>query len=57
MFGELHTALRRQLFDNIGGVGAAIALAELPASPVLKPGANPAELLGLQSDRRVLTAA
>jgi len=49
MFGELHNALRRQLFDNIGGVGAAIPLAELPASPLLKPGTNPAELLGLQS--------
>jgi len=49
IFGELHNALRRQLFDNLNTVGAAIPLAQLPASPLLKPGADPAELLGLQS--------
>jgi choline dehydrogenase-like flavoprotein len=49
MFGELHNALRQQLFDNVGSISAAIPLAELPSSPLLKPGADPAELLGLSS--------
>jgi hypothetical protein len=49
IFGELHNALRRQLFDNLGSVGAAIPLATLPPSPLLQPGADPAELLGLGS--------
>lgn len=49
IFGELQNALRKQLFDNIGTVGAAIPLNELPASPLLKPGADPAQLLGLGS--------
>jgi Choline dehydrogenase and related flavoproteins len=49
IFGELHNALRKQLFDNFGSVGAAIPLNELPPSPLLKPGADPAQLLGLGS--------
>ncbi len=49
IFGELHTALRRRLFDKLGTVAAAIPLADLPASPLLKPGADPAQLLGLTS--------
>jgi choline dehydrogenase-like flavoprotein len=49
IFGELQNALRRQLFDNLGTVPAAIALAALPPSPLLKPGADPAQLLGLSS--------
>ena len=49
IFGELQNALRKQLFDNVGTVGAAIPLNELPASPLLKPGADPAQLLGLGS--------
>lgn len=49
IFGELHNALRRQLFDNLGSVGATIPLNQLPPSPLLKPGANPAQLLGLTS--------
>jgi choline dehydrogenase-like flavoprotein len=47
IFGELHEALRKQLFDEIGTVAAAIPLDELPTSPLLKPGADPAQLLGL----------
>jgi hypothetical protein len=46
IFGELHSALRRRLFDQLGTVGSAIQLATLPPSPLLKPGANPAQLLG-----------
>lgn len=49
IFGELHYALRRQLFGNLGTVGAAIPLNQLPPSPLLKPGANLAQLLGLTS--------
>lgn len=49
IFGELHTALRRRLFDQLGTVADAIPLAELPPSPLLKPGADPAQLLGLTS--------
>lgn len=49
IFGELHNALRKQLFDNLGSVGAAIPLNELPPSALLKPGADPAQLLGLNS--------
>ncbi len=49
IFGELQNALRRQLFDNLATVPAAIALATLPPSPLLKPGADPAQLLGLSS--------
>jgi len=47
--GELHTALRQQLFDNLSSVGAAIPLGQLPVSPLLKPGDDPAELLDLKS--------
>ena len=46
---RIHNALRKQLFDNLGSVGAAIRLNELPASALLKPGADPAQLLGLDS--------
>src|SRR4051794_12804638 len=49
IFGELQNALRRQLFDNLATVPAAIPLATLPPSPLLKPGADPAQLLGLSS--------
>jgi hypothetical protein len=49
IFGELQNALRRQLFDNLSTVPAAIPLATLPPSPLLKPGADPAQLLGLSS--------
>ena len=49
MFGELHNALRQQLFDNLSTVGTAIPLDELPPSPLLTPGAHPAQLLGLES--------
>jgi len=47
IFGELHRVLRRQLFDAIGSVKDVMALPSLPPSPVLKPGADPLELLGL----------
>jgi Domain of Unknown Function (DUF1080)/GMC oxidoreductase len=49
IFGELHHALRRRLFDNIGTIKDAMPLASLPPSPVLKPGADPLRLLGLDS--------
>ena len=49
IFGELHNALRRHLFDNLGTVDAAIPLASLPPSPLLKPGVTPEQLLGLTS--------
>jgi len=49
IFGELQNVLRRQLFDNLGTVAAAIPLAELPPSPLMHPGADPAQLLGLTS--------
>ncbi len=49
IFGELHHALRKRLFDNLGTVGAAIPLGQLPPSPLLKPGVDPAQLLGLDS--------
>jgi choline dehydrogenase-like flavoprotein len=47
IFGDLHTALRRQLFDGLGTIGEAIPLGNLPPSPLLKPGADLARLLGL----------
>jgi choline dehydrogenase-like flavoprotein len=47
IFGELHHALRQRLFDTLGTVGSVIPLADLPPSPLLKPGADPADLLGL----------
>src|SRR6185437_799932 len=49
IFGDLQNALRRRLFDNLGTVGFAMQLAALPPSPLLKPGASPADLLGLTS--------
>ncbi|MFK4536310.1 choline dehydrogenase-like flavoprotein [Bradyrhizobium ottawaense] len=49
IFGELQNALRRQLFDNLSSVPGAITLDALPPSPLLKPGADPAQLLGLSS--------
>jgi hypothetical protein len=49
IFGELQNALRRQLFDNLGTVPAAVPLAALPPSPLLKPGADAAQLFGLSS--------
>ncbi len=45
IFGELHTALRQRLFDNLGAVTAAIPLNELPPSPLLKGGEQQADLL------------
>ena len=49
IFGELHNALRKRLFDKLNTVPAAIPLSTLPPSPLLKPGAAPADLLGLDS--------
>jgi hypothetical protein len=49
IFGELQNALRRQLFDSLSSVPGASALDALPPSPLLKPGADPAQLLGLTS--------
>lgn len=49
IFGELQNALRARLFDKIGAVSRAIQLNDLPPSPLLKPGADPAQLLGLTS--------
>jgi hypothetical protein len=47
MFGELHHAMRKQLFDNLDAVDSAIPLDELPRSPLLKPAADLTQLLGL----------
>jgi len=47
IFGELQNALRRRLFDQLGTIATAIPLSQLPPSPVLKPGADLAQLLGL----------
>ncbi|MDA9496067.1 family 16 glycoside hydrolase [Bradyrhizobium sp. CCBAU 11357] len=47
--GELQNALRRQLFDNLSTVPGAFSLSALPPSPLLKPGADPLQLLGLAS--------
>src|SRR3954470_21939727 len=50
IFGELHTVLRRRLFDGLaGGVKDVMTLPTLPASSLMKPGANPLDLLGLSS--------
>src|SRR6476469_9210641 len=49
IFGELQNALRMQLFDNLATVPAAIPLSTMPRPPLLKPGADPAQLLGLSS--------
>ena len=47
--GELQNGLRRQLFDNLAGVPDVFSLDALPPSPLLKPGSDPAQLLGLTS--------
>ena len=47
--GELQNGLRRQLFDNLAGVADVFPLNALPPSPLLKPGSDPAQLLGLTS--------
>ena len=47
--GELQNGLRRQLFDNLAGVANVFSLNALPPSPLLKPGSDPAQLLGLTS--------
>lgn len=47
IFGELHNAIRRRLFDQLNTVVGAIPLGTLPVSPLLKPGANLLQLLGL----------
>jgi choline dehydrogenase-like flavoprotein len=47
IFGELHSTLRKQLADGLGRVGAAIQLAQLPPSPLLKGGEQRADLLHL----------
>src|SRR3954471_17547987 len=49
IFGELQNALRRRLFDSLSSVPGAFALDALPPSPLLKSGADPAQLLGLSS--------
>lgn len=45
IFGELHRAMRQQLADGLPGVGAAIPLNALPASPLVGAAATRAELL------------
>ena len=52
IFGELHNALRQQLFDNLARSARRFRWPRLPPSPLLKPGADPAELLGLELDGR-----
>jgi choline dehydrogenase-like flavoprotein len=47
--GELQNGLRRQLFDNLASVPNVFSLDALPPSPLLKPGSDPAQLLGLTS--------
>lgn len=47
IFGELQIALRRQLAGGLAGAGAAIPLAALPPSPLLKGGEQRADLLRL----------
>jgi hypothetical protein len=47
--GELQNGLRRQLFDNLATVPDVFSLDTLPPSPLLKPGSDPAKLLGLTS--------
>jgi choline dehydrogenase-like flavoprotein len=49
IFGELQNALRQRLFENVDAISDVIALKDLPPSPLLKPGADPAQLLGLPS--------
>jgi choline dehydrogenase-like flavoprotein len=47
IFGDLHNGLRQRLFDNLGGVPAAIPLNQLPPSPLLKGGEQQSDLLDL----------
>src|SRR3954470_12516667 len=47
IFGELQNALRMRLFDTLGTVADTMPHAALPPSPLMKPGADPAALLGL----------
>src|SRR6266545_2197188 len=47
IFGELHHVLRRQLFDAVGTIKDVMPLPSLPPSPLMKPGADPLQLLGL----------
>ena len=47
IFGDLHNVLRGRLFGGLASVPAAIPLAQLPASALLKPGVPAQELLGL----------
>lgn len=56
VYGELHNVLRGRLFGGVGSVPAAIPLAQLPPSPLLKPGVPVHELLGL-ADAGGLTTA
>ena len=49
IFGELQNALRQRLFESIGTISNVIPLNDLPPSPLLQPGADPAQLLGLPS--------
>jgi len=49
IFGDLHNAIRRRIFDQLNNVGGAISLASLPPSPLLGSGANPLQLLGLDA--------
>lgn len=49
IFGELQNALRKVLFDGLGSVSSAIKLSDLPPSPLLEGGGDPANLLGLDS--------
>ena len=49
IFGELHHVLRQNLFGGMSGTPDVMPLASLPPSPLLKPGADPLDLLGLTS--------
>ena len=49
IFGELHRTLRQNLFDAVGGIKDVVPLPSLPPSPLLKPGSNPLDLLGLSA--------
>ena len=49
IFGELQNAMRKQLFDGLGTVSAAIPLDQLPPSPLLLSGNDRLQLLGLPS--------
>jgi choline dehydrogenase-like flavoprotein len=47
IFGPLHQAMRQQLADGLGTVDAAIPLADLPPSPLLRGGEQRSDLLRL----------